>query len=249
MYLPTETGWFTATQSDQFLTTKLITMKKLLFLTLAVGFVFASCQKENTTVQPKYITDLSSDDNGAYFVNMNTGEVEPIDLEALSQPRVGSQDKSASSAHGHYTMVPPPPPPGIPAPPSTDVRFNTNSNGQGVQGTTTLTRTYGATPNQSTTTKLDAECLLLDGNVAVYTGVSRSVKGDPAYGFPEGWKVWLYVVDNGNGNGSSPDQYCPITVVNPGGTLPCDLLGPEFIIWSFYPLQDIAPSEEIVVNN
>lgn len=219
-------------------------MKKLLLGALCLTIVLAGCQKGTEQPNPTFNT-LENATEGLYYFDQNTGLYQQINLDEFETPTSPTANKSTtSSAHGHFNRIAP----GSTIGPSY-LRFNATENSQGVSGSASYTTTHGEFLENSTTTKMDAECLLVEDNAAVFAGIVTSVKGDLAYGFPDGSKLYFYIKDNGNNSSTTPDQYNYVLIIDIFGTLPCDILPPSHIIWTLFGgLENVAPSEEITVR-
>jgi hypothetical protein len=159
-------------------------MKKIV-LSMSIGLLLlAGCSKENTDTQ---IEEQTSD--LVYVFNLdgksNAWETTSINEQPINTDATYNRGNSAH-AHGDF--------PGV--------EFSGTQNNGGTHGSATVN--FGPA-----TFTLETECVMVEGNEAVYGGTITQIEGPLPPGFPFGIGNYLYfkVFDNGQGNNADPDQF------------------------------------------
>lgn len=217
----------------------------------ACGLLFLfGCQKEDQqSAIDAGSPSFSGDMNGIYVVDPASGtafqKVE-ADLETLQGPVQHAANKGGNAhAYGHYSGYPAIVPTAFYK--SGSVTFSGLENSQGLTGKAHFTRTWGDNGENSFTYHMNAGCLMIDGNDAVYVGLISQVTGNDPTGFPVGAKVFFKIRDNGKGPGAPMDQYNTAYIINPSGTIPCEAFAPDAAIWSLFgSMKDVENASDII---
>ena len=132
---------------------------------------------------------------------------------------------------------------------SEKMTIGATQNSQGVSGTMHMTRTWGDAGEFEFQVILDVDCLMVNGDDAIVSGIITQVTGDEPGVFSAGTRGWYRVKDNGHGPNADPDQSKGILIFNPSGVLPCAVFGFTFPLWNFLPYLDVVyHSDNINVN-
>lgn len=163
-------------------------MKKLIFL-ISIGLiVLAGCSKDESNEQ---ITEATANLFWVYNLDGKSQAGETIAIEKLqSDQEITYNRGNDNSAHTHGNI------PG-------KFEFSGTQNNGGTHGSATVTVNG---PFGLTVLTLETECIMVEGNEAVYGGIATEVV-NPFGGFQMGKYVYFKVIDNGQGNNADPDQY------------------------------------------
>lgn len=156
-------------------------MKKLLFL-MSIGMIlFTSCSKVDSDDQ---ITEATADLVWVYSLD---GTLISKETAPVSTPMILKRNGNSVHAHGDFTSI----------------EFSGTENDGGTFGSAT------ASVGPWTFT-FETECLMVDGNEAVYGGTITERVGPPAppsAPFNIGDHAYWKVIDNGQGSNADPDQF------------------------------------------
>jgi len=215
-------------------------------ITLGVSML-VSCAKQDAgpSDSRQDSPQLNLDPEGAYYL-AGDGSPRLINMETLQDAEPFFRNGNGNShVNAHYSFQPNP----VAFYKATTIQINATENSQGVSGEGHWWRTWGDDSEFTYHVIMDADCLESNGEDAIFIGIVTDVIG-PTTGFPPiGARVWLRVKDNGQGPNSPSDQYSPITIFNPGASIPCELFGLNSPIWGFLPMEEVANSSDYVNVN
>lgn len=178
-------------------------------------FLFTSCSKEDS---PDQITEQTADSVYVFNLDGNSQAWETMTIDDLpSKTDVTTNRVNGNSAHAHGDFP--------------NVVFSGTENNGGTHGTATLNLgPWGFA--------LETACIRVEGNEAIYDGIVTETTGPP---FFVGWHMVFKVIDNGQGNNASADQYYGGIWLSPQEL--CD------VPLDFGPSYDVPEPGSIKVNN
>lgn len=216
-------------------------------VTLGISLLVSCAKKDvDPAVSQQDSPELNLDPDGVYYMGAD-GSLQKVDLETMQQnPELTYKNGNGNShVNAHYSFQFNP----VSFYKATTVQINATANSQGVIGEGHWWRTWGDDGEFTYHVIMDADCLESDGESAVFIGIVTSILG-PTTGFPSvGSRVWIRVKDNGQGPNSPSDQYAPLILFNPGGSIPCEIFGLNSPIWTLVPLEEVANSSDYVNVN
>lgn len=203
-------------------------MKKLLTIAF-LAILFSSCEKELTN-NDSNISTLNEVENTVIMINAS-GEANIVQIadEIISPSKTGSlstrSNDNSDHTHGDFG----PNTPGI-----SGVFSGTQNNG-GTHGSATITlgnKTY----------TLETECVMVEGNEAVYGGLITEMNApNPPFLPNVGDLLYFKVIDNGQGNNAPLDQFHGFVRSSKTGSK-CDIWTPGSSAWpdTFYGIPLIG---------
>lgn len=214
-------------------------MKKLLILATLLLTIMFGCAKEETKPAPASVDVISQD---AYFFNTNlkTPSWEKTIIPETPNDLEISATNRSNSAHTHGNFI------GFGG--NVSITFSGTENNGGTHGTAVFEQTLNLPfpPfNATVVISMDTECVMVDGDAAVYGGTMTEVEGSPfppgAGPFKVGNNLYFRVVDNGQGNNAPTDQYSGTLVIS--GSSRCGILVPSNPSWfsGTLPFPPFAP--------
>ena len=206
-------------------------MKKLTFLIAFALVFFYGCNKQET--RPSGDNQQQQEPN-AFVLNFDgenpVWELATLDMQTFTASNSGSSStrENGNSVHAHGDF--------------SGVVFSGTQNNGGPHGSATL----NLGPFVFT---CETECLMVEGNEAVYGGTITEVDGPPGFPFGIGDHVYFKVIDNGQGNNSEPDQFYPGIYFSFEGDSRCGIYTPGSDAWSIRPYVDIPEPGSVKVND
>ena len=209
---------------------------------MSVGLLLlAGCSKENTENQ---IDDQTADLVWVYNIGGKSQAWETMAIDELSSDSDVTNTRSngnSAHTHGDFTFG------------SFTFEWSGTENSGGTHGSAFVTQVlggpFGTVPVELT---METECIMAEGNEAVYGGTFTEVVNSP---FPPGgpfdvgnhmyWKV----TDNGQGNNAPPDQHNTIIVISPSFSSRCGVYTPPSFIWGLGSELDVQEPGSVKVNN
>lgn len=208
----------------------LIGMFSLLAI-LSTVFI-TSCQKEETQEPDQQTTETID----AWLFNSTDGSVvkktiNVIDLRSNSAINEREQTNSAHT-HGSFSNA------------GKSVTWTGTQNNGGTHGSAIVTLNFA---NPAIVLTLETECVMVEGNEAVYGGTITEALNVPEDDFylGVGGHYYFKVIDNGQGNNAAPDQYSNISAVFSA----CGVLPPSAWIWGLFGYGDVEAPGSVKVNN
>lgn len=220
-------------------------MKRFTFL-LAFSFVFFyGCNKQETTPtadnQQVEATGIS-----AYVLNLGSEnpQWEPTTLSGAEINSGSSALKQNNSAHTHgsfnffgFILM----------------EWSGTENNGGTHGSAFNELILGPPFNTTIQITMETECVVAEGNRAVYGGTITEVVDNPLPpGLLEvGYHIYFRVTDNGQGNNAPPDTFTSGFYTTP--TSLCGVISPSSSMWDDDPRElfeiDIDDPGSVKVNN
>ena len=197
---------------------------------MSIGLLLlAGCSKENTDTQ---IEEQTSD--LVYVFNLD-GESQAWEMSTIDEPLNDSgvileRGNNGNSAHAHGDF------PGV-------VFSGTQNNG-GTHGSATASL-------GPWTFTLETECVMVEGNEAVYGGTITERVGPPPFPgapFNVGDHIYFKVIDNGQGTNAPADQFNGRISFAFAGDSKCGIYTPSHPNWDG-PDSDVPEPGSIKVNN
>jgi len=215
-------------------------MKKLV-LSMSIGLLLlAGCSIEKSDTQIEEITgDIA-------FVLNSSGEslvLEAVSLDEIQKNNSNAYTTSArgnsAHTHGDYNdgMI--------------SLSWSGTQNNGGTHGSGVAELLIGE-PFGFVSLTMETECVIVEGNEAVYGGTFTEVLNNP---FPPGGPfdvgniIYFKVIDNGQGNNASPDQHAIGGLIVPAGNSNCGALEVTDPFWERFGLLDVAEPGSVKVNN
>jgi hypothetical protein len=237
-------------------------MKKLTLLFAFALVFFYACNKQESTPTADN-QQVESTDNSAYVLNLS--DENPVwELVALDE-LLGNQSNSGftylkgnngNSAHTHGDIAFGP----------YSLSWSGTENNGGSHGSAILELTWSGGIAQFT---LETECVMVDGNEAVYAGIITQILNapppppppPPCPTFPNcpppppnpytlGNHVTFKVIDNGQGNNAPPDEHCTAIFIT--GPSLCGIAVPSSGVWNpsnFNQILEVQEPGSVKVNN
>ena len=192
--------------------------------------MLAGCSKEKADTQ---IEEQTSDI--VYVFNFDE-ESQDWEMSTIDEPQNDSgvileRGNNGNSAHAHGDFF--------------NQEFSGTENNGGTHGSATL----ALGPWVFT---CETECVMVEGNEAVYGGTITEVAGPPPppfLPFNVGNHIYFKVIDNGQGNNAPADQLYGGGISFTGNNSKCGDWTPSHPRWLESPYIDIAEPGSIKVNN
>ena len=214
-------------------------MKKLTFLIAFAIICFYGCNKQDSIPAAD---SQQVDNSGNYaFVFDNNSEShswEKIPLSEIQSNSGSSTLKNGNSAHTHGDF----------AWSAWSISFSGTQNNGGTHGSAEADFVNGPF---SVHLIMDTECVMVEGNEAVYGGTFTEVINNPFPSpgpFDVGNTMYFKVIDNGQGNKAPADQHVATILIFPVGISFCGILSPSNPLWSASPTLDVVEPGSIKVN-
>ena len=221
---------------------------KYVIALLAFGmFLFAGCEKESIHEASPDSRSVNLDPQDVYIMSSPDG-VKPyqkldIDLELLRNTQNNKVTPRSGNTHmnGHFTGFPGGP---MAFYPYSTVTFSATENSQGISGSAVITRYWGENQENSFKLIIHPDCIDVDGNDAVYSGILQQVNGD----IPEGLELnpgtsrwWFKIRDNGQGPNAPIDEHHTVLIWNSSGFIPCETFNLSSILWTIPFIGTMVP--------
>lgn len=205
--------------------------KILLIAMLATLFVSCSREPLGEIVEAQSIYMLQDSPNGMVY-------------ELVEGPAYASQStkdisyKNGNSVHTHGDIVS-----GFGG--NYNISWSGTENNGGTHGSAEL---YKSSSSGVFHFIFETECIMADGNEAVYGGTITEViekVGGPPFGI--GWNLYFKVIDNGEGANAPADLYGNALIFSP--TSQCGVYTPDFFLWDLVGTSPVIAPGSVKVNN
>lgn len=226
-------------------------MNKLLPLFAFAILLLSSCAKDETATA--VLDNDQVTENSEFGWVFNTAAETPT-WEAMTEEiptsdaalEISTRSNSAHT-HGDYEY----------ASASITMEWSGTENNGGPHGAAIFTQTLNL-PFPPFTADLEVtmetECVMVDGNEAVYGGIMTEVLNSP---FPPGGPfevgnhMIFKVIDNGQGNGAPLDQFNTGILISPSFASFCGAFTPSHPVWSlpFFSTLDVQAPGSVKVND
>ena len=220
-------------------------MKNLILPIALAAILLTACSKEESVEQFEEqnidsVYVLNQFNETSYWDTMEVDEFQ----RSTDNTNLENSVARESNTRGHYL------------PSSRDAMIIQWAGSQTEQNTSGRAELKQSNPNFSFHFKLETECVMVDGNKAVYGGIITQVieLSGNAPDIGVGWRIYFNVIDNGEGGvpgGIVPyDQIANKTIfASPRSISLCNVYLPNDNIWSSQGYTEVTEPGFVVVNN
>ncbi len=211
-------------------------MRNLIPLFTVALFLFG-CAKDEINPSSHSTPSMTTEDESAFVLTLEDGiptwtlvTIEEKSNAQHTSSVVTTRSNNGGTAHTHGDF------PGV--------EFSGTQNNGGTHGAATAN--FGPL-----TMSMETECVMVDGQEAVYGGTITEMAGPTPPGFPFGVGDYMYfkVIDNGEGNNAPADQFVGAIRLKKNPNSRCGIWVPSHASWSNFPIFDIPDPLSVKVNN
>ncbi|MDB4286065.1 hypothetical protein N9933_02065 [bacterium] len=214
--------------------------KSIIILSLGLILLFG-CKPEPPT--PIAVNPDNQNPESLTYVLTSDGENPVWEAMDLTEFQGNSEDNAASkqgnSVHTHGDIFS-----GFGG--NYDISWSGTENNGGTHGGGEL---YKSSSSGIFHFVFETECIMDDGNEAVYVGIITEIIEKTGGGPPVqvGWSLFFKVIDNGQGANAPADLYGNLLGLSPNST--CGVWTPDFFFWNLVGTSPVNAPGSVKINN